>query len=110
MSEDQKISVDIGAAMEALKANPELAQQMNELVLGKVAADELADAHAKNAALIALLRQCRETLKFYAEEWGGGYSNDEPTRLSYAPSDALLADSGDKADDALIEIDAATAA
>ncbi|TCR07292.1 hypothetical protein [Neorhizobium sp. JUb45] len=36
------IVVDIGAAMQMLEANPELARKMNELVLGPVIAEQLA--------------------------------------------------------------------
>lgn len=39
---EQKITVDVGAAIAAMEANPELAAKMNELAFGKVAADQLA--------------------------------------------------------------------
>lgn len=41
---DNKIVVDIGAALETLMNNPELTKQMNSLVLGSPMADELEKA------------------------------------------------------------------
>lgn len=42
----EPIVVDIGAAMQTLEANPDLAAKMNELVFGKLIADQLEQREA----------------------------------------------------------------
>lgn len=51
----EPIVVDIGAAMQTLEANPDLARKMNELVLGPVIAEQL-------VAREALIMQLGEAL------------------------------------------------
>jgi hypothetical protein len=42
----EPLVVDIGAAMKTLEANPDLATKMNELIFGKLIADQLAQREA----------------------------------------------------------------
>lgn len=61
MTEVQKITVDIGAALATLQANPELAAQLNELAFGVLAADQL-------TAREGLIIQLGEALRHLATE------------------------------------------
>ncbi|MEB2845950.1 hypothetical protein [Endobacterium cereale] len=60
------IVVDIGAAMQTLEANPDLARKMNELVLGPVIAEQL----AAREALINTLGEALQHLTVEAQADG----------------------------------------
>lgn len=85
----EPIVVDIGAAMQLLESNPDLAQKMNELAFGKLAADQLAEQEDEIAKL-------RSALTFYADV------SKYPAPLTGGMG-ALLADCGQIARDALAD-------
>lgn len=63
MTEVKPINIDLALAVSQLEANPELAQRMNELVMGKVAAQALADADQAIKTLTSALVTAYENLE-----------------------------------------------
>ena len=68
MSEDQKIVVDIGAAMEVLQSSPEIAEEMSRMILGAMAPqiERLERIEPQPARCIAAGRKARTRMPAYS--------------------------------------------
>lgn len=91
----EPIVVDIGAAMQTLEANPDLAAKMNELIFGKLVADQLAQREALIMQLGEALTLVLGNLEKSADLFEDGQSEEawewvSAAQLAAKPAQAAL--------------------